>query len=96
MEVQCGKGWACHSGASGLAGGSVVPGGVSSQGPDTVLLLSSPRLPPKPWSTPCLTVSHLSLTQGYKMDDLLTSYVQQLISTVNRQRGPRGSVSSPL
>ena len=26
------------------------------------------------------------------MDDLLTSYVQQLLSTVNKQRGPRTSV----
>lgn len=30
--------------------------------------------------------------QGYKMDDLLTSYVQQMLSTVNKQRDPRTSV----
>lgn len=110
--------WRCSAGRAGrvtqghqgLAGSSVVLGGMRTQGPDTVLLLSSPRLPgvslrqklgPQALvhalpncTPPCLTVPHLPLMQGYKMDDLLTSYVQQLISTVNRQRGPRSSVPS--
>ncbi|XP_037704774.1 unconventional myosin-VIIb [Choloepus didactylus] len=31
---------------------------------------------------------------GYKMDDLLTSYVQQLLSVVHKQRGARAAVES--
>jgi len=32
------------------------------------------------------------LLQGYKMDDLLTSYISQMLTTMNKQRsGPRHS-----
>lgn len=103
MEVQCGEGGVCHSGASrpgrGLCGPRRDEDSRPRHSPASLVTTSAWGVteaeagPPKPWSTPCLTVPHLPLMQGYKMDDLLTSYVQQLMSTVNRQRGPRGSVS---
>jgi len=103
MEVQCEEGWACHSGASRPGRGLCGPRRDEYSGPrhspaslftTSAWGVTEAAGPPKPWSTPCLTITHLSLTQGYKMDDLLTSYVQQLISAVNRQRAPRGSVPS--
>lgn len=49
----------------------------------------------RPWSNPPTgphnLQPHPSHVQGYKMDDLLTSYVQQLLSVVNKQRGARAS-----
>ncbi len=35
----------------------------------------------------CVLPSHL---QGYKMDDLLTSYISQMLTTMNKQRSGRG------
>lgn len=34
--------------------------------------------------------------QGYKMDDLLTSYVQQLLSTMNKQQGSQAPAQADL
>ena len=45
------------------------------------------QAPPPPRARNLQPPAPLSPVQGYKMDDLLTSYVQQFLSTMKKQRG---------